>query len=65
VAFRARLERLDERCFFADDVCTGTPVQHDVDAEISTENILADVASCIGVVERLGNTLVSNPELDE
>ena len=52
------LEALDERGLLADHVGTCAPVQHDVDAEVGAEDVLADVAGGIGLVQRGGDTLV-------
>jgi hypothetical protein len=37
----------------AHDVGAGAPVQDDVDGEVGAEDVLADVAGGVGVVERL------------
>ena len=46
------LEALDQRRLFADDVRAGTPVQDDVDTEVGAEDVLADVAGRVRLVER-------------
>ena len=57
------LERLDERGLLADDVRAGAPRERDVDAELGAQDVLADVALGVGVVERLGDALLSQRHL--
>ena len=57
------LEALDERGLLAHDVGAGAPVEHDVDGEVGAEDVLADVAGGVGVVERLGDALLGQGHL--
>ena len=57
------LEALDERGLLAHDVGAGAPVEDDVDGEVGAEDVLADVAGGVGVVERLGDALLGQGHL--
>ena len=57
------LEALDQRRLLADDVRAGAPVQHDVDAEVGAEDVLADVAGRVRLVERRGDALLGERHL--
>ena len=57
------LEALDEGGLLADDVGAGAPVQDDVDGEVGAEDVLADVAGGVGVVEGLGDALLGQRHL--
>ena len=46
------LEALDERRLLADDVRAGAPRHDDVDGEVGAEDVPADVAGGVGLVER-------------
>ena len=56
-------EALDECGLFADDVGARTPVQDDVDREVRSEDVLADVAGFVGLVEGVGETLLGDRHL--
>ena len=57
------LEALDERRLLAHDVGAGTPRQRDVDAEVGAEDVLADQAVGVGVVQGLGDALLGQRHL--
>ena len=57
------LERLDQCRLLTDDVGAGTPGQRDVDAELRPHDVLADIALGVGLVERLGEILLSGGHL--
>ena len=57
------LEALDQRGLLADDVGPGAPVQDDVDGEVGPEDVLADVAGGVRVVERLRRALLGERQL--
>ena len=57
------LEALDERRLLADDVRAGAPLHDDVDGEVGAEDVLADVAGGVGLVERRGHTLLGGGHL--
>jgi hypothetical protein len=52
------LERLDERGLFTDHVCTGSPVQHDVHAELGAADVAAHIPRGICLVERGTHTFL-------
>ena len=52
------LERLDECGLLADDVRAGAPVQHHVHREVGAEDVLADVAGGVRLVQRSRDALV-------
>ena len=56
-------EAFDQRCLLANHVRAGTPVQDDVDAEVAAEDVLADVARRICLVEGSGNPLLRERHL--
>ena len=57
------LERLDQCRLLTDDVGTGTPGQRDIDTELRPHDVLADVPLGVGLVERLGEILLSGGHL--
>ena len=57
------LEALDQRCLLAHDVGAGAPGQHDVDGEVGAEDVAADVAGGVGLVEGGGDALLGEGHL--
>ncbi len=56
-------EALDERGLLADDVGTGAPVEDDVDGEVGAEDVRADVAGGVRLVQRGGDALLGEGHL--
>src|ERR1019366_6207574 len=57
------LQRLDQRSLFAADVRPRARVHYDVDGEVRTEDLVAERAELVGVVDGLLNALETEGEL--
>ena len=57
------LEALDQRRLLADHVRAGAPLHDDVDREVGAEDVLADVAGGVRLVERGGDALLGHRHL--
>ena len=56
-------EAFNKRGFFAHHVCASTPVQHDVDGEVGTQNVFANEACRVRLVECGSNALLCKRHL--